>query len=65
MEKKQYPKLLAELVLRNETQGDLAKLLGVTETTLSFKLNGKSDFTIREVEQICEHFDKDYYSLFK
>ena len=60
-----YPNLLLEIKRRGETQDDLSELLGISRTTVNFKLSGKSDWTISEIEAICEHYDKDYYDLFK
>lgn len=36
------------------SKGDIAKALGITPTTLSQKLGGKSDFTVSEAYQIYE-----------
>lgn len=60
-----YPNLLLEIKRYGETQDDLGKLLGKSRTTINFKLSGKSEWTIDEIEKICEHFGKDYYELFK
>ena len=60
-----YPNLILEIKRRGETQDDLSKLLGITRTTFNFKLQGKSEWTISEIEKICEHYDMNYYELFK
>ena len=60
-----YPKLVKEISDRGENQTILSKQLGLTQATISRKLSGKIDFTIEEVEKICEHFNKGYYELFK
>lgn len=59
-----FPNLVAEIARRGETQKSIAKLLGVSEPTIGFKLKGKTDWTIGEVEQLCKYFGKDYYQLF-
>ncbi len=64
MEKK-YPKLLEEMKKRKEKQRHLAILLGITQATVSRKLSGKVEFGIDEIDRICEHYGKDYYTLFK
>lgn len=59
-----FPNLVAEMARRGETQKSLAKILNVSEPTMSLKLKGKSDWTFDEVEKLCEYFGKDYYQLF-
>ena len=68
MEKKKeikFPELLAEMARRGETQETIAKLLGLTRATISRKLSGKIEWTIGEIEILCEYYGKDYYQLFK
>lgn len=64
-EKIKYPNLLAEMARRGEKQKTIAKLLGIAIPTICRKLSGQSNFSISEVEILCEHFGKDYYELFK
>lgn len=45
-----YMKLKGALRERNLTYSDIAKDLGITETAVGFKINGISDFYLREVE---------------
>lgn len=60
-----YPNLLAEIKRSGETQDDVAKLLNITRTTVNFKISGRREWTISEIESLCEHYGKDYYELFK
>lgn len=60
-----YPKLVKEMSAKGDNQTTLSKQLGLTQATISRKLSGKIDFTIEEVEKLCEYFNKDYYALFK
>lgn len=65
MEKEiKFPNLVAEMARKGETQTSLAKVLGINKQTINLKFNGKSDWTLGEVETICEYFGKDYYQLF-
>ena len=57
--------MVGAIASSGETQKALAKKLGITERTMTYKMTGRRDFTISEVETICEHFKKDYYELFK
>ena len=47
-----FPNLEAEMARKKITQYKLAQILGVTPTTLSFKLNGKSTLSLRECVEI-------------
>lgn len=39
------------------TLRDVAATIGVTESTLSQKINGSSDFFVTEIEAICKTFE--------
>lgn len=60
-----FPNLLGEMAKHKMSQGNLADVLGVSRNTINKKLLGKTDWTIEEVEKICDFFKKDYYELFK
>ena len=47
-----FPNLEAEMARKKITQYKLAEILGVTPTTLSFKLNGKSTLSLKECVEI-------------
>ena len=49
--------LEAERARHNMTNGDLAKLIGVTEATILSKKKDPGKFTKREMEQICNYFN--------
>lgn len=51
-----HPNLRAEMARIGIKQKDVAKLLGVSELTVSKKMNGKSSFTIDEAFLIKETF---------
>jgi predicted transcriptional regulator len=65
MEKILYPELLGEMAKHGDTQKSLAKLLGITYSSVSRRLSGKSEWSISEIDILCEHYDKNYYELFK
>lgn len=39
-----------------DTQGDLTKVLGITESTLSWKMNGKAEFKQSEIKAIADRY---------
>ena len=51
------PILKAKMALHNDKGADLAKALGITETTLSTKINGKTDFTRNEIFKIKKRYN--------
>lgn len=51
-----HPNLRAELSRNGIKQKDVAKLLGVSELTVSKKINGKTSFTIDEAFLIQKTF---------
>lgn len=54
-----FPNLEAEMARCRITQSCIASLLGVTPTTLSFKLNGKSPISLKECTKIKNEFFPD------
>lgn len=65
MKKIKYPELAAEMARRGETQKTVADLLGIAHSSLSRRLSGKIEWSIGQIETLCEHYGKDYYELFK
>ena len=59
-----YPVLAATMAARGETQGDLAHVLGVNESSVSMKLLGKRSLKKDEIDAICAHYGKTYEVLF-
>lgn len=46
------------MVLHNETNGDLAKILDISEASVSAKINEKNtEFKQGEIAAICKHYD--------
>jgi hypothetical protein len=65
MKEYKYLNLFYEMRKNKEFLKDVAELLDVTPQTISAKLAGEHDWTIGEIETLCEHYNKDYYELFK
>ena len=47
-------KLKAAIVAAGYTQGDVARMMKLSENTFSAKLNGKKRFYIGEAAELCE-----------
>lgn len=65
MKKILYPNLVAEMARRGDTQKALANLLGLPDGSISRRLSGEIEWSISEIDKICDYYKKDYYELFK
>ena len=65
MNKILYPGLVAEMARRGESQNTLAELLGTTYSAIHRRMIGETDWTISEIDKVCEYYKKDFYELFK
>ena len=52
-------KLKAKIVERGMTQGEVAKIIGISPNSLSRKLLGKRDFLLSEVIALCSALEID------
>lgn len=44
----------SRMALLEKSQGEIAKLLGISKNTMSSRMTGRSSFTLEEVEKLCE-----------
>ena len=65
MKKPKYPDLAGEMRKHGDTQQTLAKLLDLPIASISKRLSGETEWSIGEVEKICDYYKKNYYELFK
>ncbi len=65
MEEIKYPELIGEMAKHKESQKALGIVLGLARSTMNKKLSGTSEFSISEIDKICEHYGKTYEELFK
>lgn len=47
----------AWLVQNNITQLEIARLLGISLTSVNSKINGRGDFTLRQIRTICQKYN--------
>lgn len=59
-----YSRLKGLMVERSITQQDLAQILEISVSTLNFKINGKSDFTIVEAKKVSKILEKGIEDIF-
>jgi DNA-binding XRE family transcriptional regulator len=57
----------AEMSRNDKTNAEMARFLGMSETSFSFKLNEKREFTLSEARKMAEMFkvSVDYVAGFK
>lgn len=60
-----YPGLVGEMAKHGDKLQTIAELIGLTVPSVWRRMNGKKDWTISEVEKICEYYNKGYYELFE
>ncbi len=65
MKKAKYPVIREELAKRGETLKDLEKVLHIDKTNIGLRVVGDREWTIGEVEALCDYFNKDFYELFR
>lgn len=46
-------RLYGKIVERGLTQGEVSKMIGISENTFSARMNGRSFFDTKEVEELC------------
>lgn len=59
-----YNKLKGIMTEKEITQNELAKILQISISTLNFKINGKSDFSIKEAKKVSRFFNKSIEEIF-
>lgn len=64
MKKPAYPKLMSIMALHGETLADLVAVIHLSVPSISNKVNGKTEWTITEIDAICRHYDLSYDELF-
>ena len=60
-----YPNIIMEMARNGDTFDKLAIILEITKQTVLKKMYGKNEWTIGEIETLCDYYHKDYYELFK
>lgn len=45
--------LKAKIIAQGLTRAEIAKKIGISLTTLNYKLNGRQEFKLSEVKKIC------------
>ena len=62
--KVKYSGLVGEMAKYGHKNSDLGKLLGLDHSAISRRLSGQIEWSIGEIEKICDFYQKDYYQLF-
>lgn len=65
MTKPTYPNLMAEMGRHGDTTTSLAEVLGVSLQVLHYRITGKTEWKIGEIDILCKRYNTDYETLFK
>lgn len=65
MKKIEYPQLAGEMAKHGDTQKSLGILLGITYASVCRRMSGRTEWTISEIDKLCEYYHKNYDELFK
>ena len=65
MKKLLYPELAAEMVRHNDTQREVAKLIGKTPNAVWRRITGRTDWSTSEIDLLCERYNMSYNELFR
>lgn len=65
MKKILFPGLVGEMAKNGDTQEKLGKIIGLSRMSIINKMSGRTEWTISEIEAVCNHYKKDYHELFK
>lgn len=66
MNNTEFPEIVKQMTKRNETLGDIAKLVGLTDNgSISKKLSGNTGWSLVEIEILCKHYNMKFEKLFK
>lgn len=63
--KYKYFTLQTEMMRKGESQADVARLLKITANAVRNKLDCRNEWTINEIDTLCNHYNMNYYDLFK
>ena len=65
MKEVKYPNLVGEMARHGDTQRTIADLLNTSYNSIWRRLTGRTEWTISEIDILCEHYKKSYDELFK
>lgn len=65
MRETKFPELVGEIAKHGETQTKIANMLGISNNALWRRLTGRTEWTINEIDILCEHYNRNYHELFK
>ncbi len=65
MKEVKYPGLVAEMARHGDNQKTISKLLGITSPNISLRFSGKVEWSISEINKICDYYGKSFDELFK
>ena len=65
MNNTEFPELVNQMTIRGEKLKDIVNLLNFKHLSqASRRLSGKIEWTIKEIEALCEHYNMNFEKLF-
>ncbi len=65
MKEVKYPNLVGEMARHGDTQRTIADLLSTSYNSIWRRLTGRTEWSISEIDKLCEYYHKNYDELFK
>lgn len=66
MKNTEFPEIVKQMKLRKEQLIDIVNLLGMKQKSqVSRRLSGEVEWTIGDIETLCDHYNMDFWELFK
>lgn len=59
-----YPELSAEMARHGEKYQELCVVLGIGKAAFSKKISGETEWKIKEIKALCNHYKKPFEILF-
>lgn len=59
-----YPNLEAEIARKGESYTTLGKILGLSPSAVSKRMDGQTRWNADEIAKVCKHFDMTFEELF-
>lgn len=60
-----FPEISNQMLKRNQTLKDVAKILKLDISQISRKLSGKVVWTYSDIETLCNYYNMDFRKLFR
>jgi antitoxin component HigA of HigAB toxin-antitoxin module len=60
-----FPEIIRKMKEKNETNKDVANVLGLDRSQISRKLRGEVQWTFKDIKLLCKHYNMSFNKLFR